>query len=149
MVNFDDRWTSQKTGIQLLIQNSMVYISGRIYFSKWVTNDDFPHVQAYIVEDNPEIIRQSSVSSLYRTNTRWRFIYRHATEGDYVNSPLLLSSGVGAICNVFSDNQYYGSIWDYAVVDRVDFEYVSPDISPAVIDEAVVDVIIRSEVKGS
>ena len=149
MVEFQDAWNAQQTWIQSLIHTGMGYVSGKIYFSKWRTDEDFPHIQAYIVEDSPEIIRQSSVSALYRTNTRWRFIYRQETKGNPVNSHLALSSGVGGICNVFSSNQFLGSVWDYAVVDRVDFEYVSPDISPAVIDEGLVDVIIRSETKGS
>ena len=148
MVTFHNTWNNQKTWIDYLIITNMTYVSGKVYFSKWRTSDEFPHIQAYIVEDSPEIIRQSSTEALYRTNTRWRFIYRQETKGDPANSYLALQSGLGGLCNIFSEYQAYSTYWDYAVVDRVDFEYVSPDISPAVIDEGVVDVIFRSETSG-
>ena len=150
MPSFSYMWKVQQTTMTNYLQSEIGEVSGRIFFSQWRTDDidAFPMIQSYIVDDNPEIIRHGADTAYYRTNTRWRFVYRFIADPDARDNDFIaLKSGVSGICRAFS--QYQASAeWDYATINNINFLYESPGIDVGLVEEASVDVIIRSAAEG-
>jgi len=144
MVDWRNIWYNQKTWLNTYIQTALPYCSGHITFGFWSTENVFPNVYAFIVDDSPEVMLDGYGNQTYDSKTTWRLVYRQLFTDNPSNDYVALMSGMGALANIPMDNAI--STWHKTYLSNVDFMYVSPGIAEAVVLEGAVDIVLVSEV---
>ena len=138
-------WKNQQNRLKALLQTTHPYCSGRIYLNFWRTDETFPCIYAFIMDDTPEVIQHGAQPQRYTSHTNWRMVYRVQATDTPENDHLSLMSGIGGLANLPMDYAVQSGCWYRSQLSSVDFTYESPSIAPGVILEGAVDIILRSE----
>jgi len=137
-----------KTGIRNELKSTIEevsWLSGKVYVNTWRTDASFPHVLIRWERDTPEL---ELTNGTYKHSLVFGVVFRNTYPSNVIDYDIIVS-GVGAVEDKiieYTTNYLSGNLgWEKAELGEVDYSYTSPGISPEIVGEAYLPIIITKE----